>query len=184
MRGHADGCKPDVSKYRLDIRRFLIWKGQLWEQPSRRKWPTWPQDKLTKHGEKNEVVCLPLIADTELGETVLQSCALLPYSASDQRFKPMVHFYDQTSCPRKQGCYCDSAKSVTFPAQCHPSLHEKRDGKALTELQKKSALGVGVKLIKLYQTACKVSCFKPSRQLSIMQPFAHLDGMGRRIERM
>lgn len=40
---------------------------------------------------------------------------------------------------------------------CHPSLHEKTDGKALKELQKNSVSGVGVKRIQLYHAAFKAT---------------------------
>jgi len=71
MRGHTDGWKLDTSKRGLGIRKCLSWKGHLWEQPSssKSKLSSWPQDKFTKLGERNEVVCLSLMADTELSET-------------------------------------------------------------------------------------------------------------------
>lgn len=80
LRGHSDGCKSDSSEHGLGIRRILGWKGMLWEQPSSSKWPRWTQDEFSKLGEKKEVLCPPLMADTglcEMGFSILFPILLL-----------------------------------------------------------------------------------------------------------
>jgi len=46
---------------------------------------------------------------------------------------------------------------MTSPDSGHPSLHKKRGRKALKELQKNSASGVGMKQIEIYHAAFKAT---------------------------